>query len=146
MRTINTKLNSIVPKSIPTEEQTIGMKPKGLWYGFDDSWIDWVKNEVPEWLGDNNFELIVSTNRILSIDSDKELIEFTEKYADKNSNIGSFINNSMIDWKKVSKDYAGIEIPIYLHNMRLSVFWYYGWDCASGCIWDTSIIKKINKL
>ena len=24
-------------------------KPKGLWYGLGTSWIDWVRDEMPEW-------------------------------------------------------------------------------------------------
>jgi hypothetical protein len=21
--------------------------------------------------------------------------------------------------------------------------WYYGWDCASGCIWDSAAVERV---
>jgi hypothetical protein len=27
--------------------------------------------------------------------------------------------------------------------LRMGLMWYYGWDCASGCIWDTSVIERV---
>jgi hypothetical protein len=66
-----------------------------------------------------------------------EMIEFYKKYSSDRSpysGLGEFGN--WIDWKKVAKDYCGIEIPRYLWSCRMSHSWYYGWDVASGCIWD----------
>lgn len=44
---------------------------------------------------------------------------------------------SGIDWKAVAKEYDGIEIDPYQYERRFSegFLWYYGWDCASGCVW-----------
>ena len=25
----------------------------------------------------------------------------------------------------------------------MELFWYYGWDCASGCIWDPAAVAEI---
>jgi len=41
----------------------------------------------------------------------------------------------------VSKEYDGIEIAPYQWDARLSLIWYYGWDVASGCIWNLD--KKV---
>lgn len=48
------------------------------------------------------------------------------------------------DWIDVASRYSGIEIAPYQWKRRIhpSTFWYYTWDCASGCIWDLSAIKK----
>ena len=49
-----------------------------------------------------------------------------------------------LDWIKVKEQYQGIIIAPYQWDCRLSskCNWYYGWDCASGCIWDISCIKE----
>ena len=52
-----------------------------------------------------------------------------------------------IDWPWVSKSYKGIVIPNYIWSRRLEPghMWYYVWDCASGCVWDTSAITNWGK-
>jgi hypothetical protein len=48
-------------------------------------------------------------------------------------------------WNLVKEKYQGIIICPYFHNRRLMTShsqWYYGWDCASGCIWDVDCIKS----
>ena len=42
-------------------------------------------------------------------------------------------------WPGVAAEgWAGIEIAPYIWARRLDgpARWYYGWDAASGCIWD----------
>jgi hypothetical protein len=70
-----------------------------------------------------------------------EILHFNEKYKTLFSD-NSFRN---IDWKKVKKHYKGIIISPYQWKLRLDtrVFWYYGWDCSSGCIWDLSCITNV---
>lgn len=46
-----------------------------------------------------------------------------------------------IDWPKIMKHYAACEINPYLYQRRLESAWYYGWDCASGCVWDRTAIE-----
>jgi len=120
-------------------------KPIGLWYGIGSSWIDWVRNEMPNLERDNLFLLDIDSSRIKTISNDEELLEFNDKYKWNDS---SRYDLRLIDWTKVAKDYDGIEIVPYLHKMRLerSVFWYYGWDVASGCIWGDGVIKDIKKI
>ena len=50
-----------------------------------------------------------------------------------------------IDWNRVAKKYQGIIITPYIWERRLTTTctWYYGWDVASGCIWDNKAIKEI---
>lgn len=127
----------------PVEKQTEdGTKPKGLWYGIGSSWIDWVRNEMPDWEADNVFKININEDKILKITSTEELLDFNRKYGVKSN----FYNN--INWDKVSKDYSGIEISPYQYKLRLNrdVFWYYGWDVASGCIWGDNTIINVEKL
>ena len=52
-----------------------------------------------------------------------------------------------ISWDKVIKKYDGIFIAPYNWEARwhTETIWYYGWDCASGCIWNIDIIKEIKE-
>ena len=54
----------------------------------------------------------------------------------------------MIDWKKVASKYDGIEIVPYQPKARMNLLWYYGWDIASGCIWNlgNTSLNLISKL
>ena len=48
-----------------------------------------------------------------------------------------------IDWELIQKEgYGGIEICPYNWGWR-SQNWYYGWDVASGCVWDSSSIQDV---
>ena len=119
-------------------------KPQGLWYGIGTSWIDWVRSEMPSWERNNIFLIDIDESKIIKISNENELLQFNENYKSELENT-SF---SLIDWKKVSKDYEGIEITPYLYKMRFDrrVFWYYSWDVASGCVWGNGVIKNIEKL
>lgn len=127
-------------------KQPIHFKPKGLWYAIGGSWKRWSKREGYDGTTDNRFLIDIDESRILRMSNLKQLISFTKKYAASIPEIGE--SASMIDWDKVSKDYAGIEINPYVHAARLNMktMWYYGWDVASGCIWDLSIIKNYKKI
>lgn len=118
------------------------MKPNGLWYGIGTSWLDWIRSEMPHWERDNIFLLEIDDSKILKITNEHELLMFNDEYGEKKDYL------TTIDWLRVSKDYRGIEITPYLHTMRMDnrVFWYYGWDVASGCIWGSGVIKGIIKL
>ena len=49
----------------------------------------------------------------------------------------------IIDWHAVAQAYAGIEIAPYCWSLRFEYefLWYYGWDCASGCVWELSAVR-----
>lgn len=48
-----------------------------------------------------------------------------------------------VDWKAIMSSWPAIIIAPYQWRCRMDVMWYYGWDCASGVIWDTSIISEL---
>jgi thiaminase len=72
---------------------------------------------------------------------------FHKRYSKKLKIIYSneFISNEFINWKKVAKDYGGIEIcpciPVYKKYI-----WFALWDVASGCVWNTESIIKNTEL
>jgi len=110
-------------------QQSIGMKPQGLWYGFGKEWIDWVESEMPQWKGEYIYNMNVNDSNILQIKDYSEIINFTNKYI-------MIPSTYHINWNKVSFNYDGIEINPYIWKARHEFLWYYGWDVASGCIWN----------
>ena len=126
--------------------QKIGMKPKGLWYGFGTSWIDFIRSEMPDRETQHVFKIEIETNSedIIHVDTEKIFLWFSKRYKDPEKD-GS---DSQINWPEISKKYKGIEFPEYFDKFSRDYdhFWYIPWDIASGCIWDTSIIKNVIKL
>jgi len=132
----NTKIN------FREYKQRMSSKPNGLWYGFGDSWLSWVKSEMPGWERTKFFKLELDLSKILRLQHSGDLLTFTKKYR----NITDISSNYYIDWTKVAEEYSGIEIDKYYYNHRFDLDWYYGWDVASGCIWKQDAIINIKRI
>lgn len=128
-------------------DQTIdaGFKPRGLWLSDEDEygWLQWcTDNEYVHDVGLNVcYEVTLKeTANILYINTVEELlaIPVKEKY-------GLMF---VVDWSNIAENYDGIIITPYQWKCRnhQSCFWYYGWDCASGCIWNLDAIDKFQLL
>jgi hypothetical protein len=143
---------------VPPEAQSEnGMKPRGVWFGIGSSWKDWVSTEYGNSSTDiqghfpTNKETAIVLKRnakILRIKNAKQLDEFTRKYAGIDEFLapnkdGRWVPGQMINWKRVAQDYDGIIIAPYIGSRRLSdhTMWYYGWDVASGCVWNIDAIR-----
>jgi hypothetical protein len=123
---------------IPSAVQISGYKPKGLWYGCGNEWLEWLTYEMPQWIGRYIYAIELNEDNILKITSDEQFSAFEKAYG-----IPGYGGVGKIDWKKVSEEHGGIEICPYRHSRRMSSDWYYPWDVASGCAWDSSSIKSI---
>lgn len=145
------------PDSI-TKKITTG-KPFGFWVSVEGEY-DW-----EWWCRKENFRIehlqyvyevaIKENSSILHLKTCEEIKEFTCEYLNKPSNyIENVITSDLsyrnaathaLYWSRVKEKYSGIIISPYQWEQRLSreTSWYYGWDCASGCIWNTDIIEKI---
>lgn len=122
-------------------------KPLGLWVSCDgpQDWPEWCKAEK---FRNTEVQLRYRINlkagaNILYITDTAGMYAFTEKYGYE---YARYLH--AIDWLLVSKDYDGIIIPHYLWGCRLDskITWYYGWDCASGCIWNADAVESIQLL
>jgi hypothetical protein len=84
----------------------------------------------------------VKTGNVLKIDTYEKLLKFNEEFSSQSAPGVSFI-----DWANVAKKYDGIEIVPYQTKARMNynLLWYYGWDVASGCVWnlDTVTLRLI---
>lgn len=118
-------------------------KPRGFWLSVDGSgegWADWCKeNDF-----DSGWRYVYGVNlsrgaNILMIEDVSGLDSFTEEYGvsmDRH-------HSTLIEWARVADDYQGVIISPYQWGRRLdgpASGWYYGWDCASGCIWDADAV------
>jgi hypothetical protein len=125
-----------------TYDQRKASKPSGLWYGFGDSWLNWVKSEMPGWERSKFFKLELDLSKMLRLEHSSDLLSFTKKYRI----ITEIDSNYYIDWPKIAKEYSGIEIDKYYYNHRYDLNWYYSWDVASGCVWNQNAIIKIKRI
>lgn len=121
-------------RSVPHAEQLPGVKPSGLWVS-DESvgafgWRQFCASadfgierlRCAAWIRVN------PGAQILILSSDADIDRFHREYASQPWEV---------DWPAVAAKFAGIVITPYCWGRRLSfnTTWYYGWDCASGCIW-----------
>ena len=123
-------------------------KPEGFWVSVDGpcDWLEWTTSEDFGRGAIRHRVELVRDAKVLFITNVVELDAFAKKY-EKLYRFGTFTDQG-IDWKAVAKDYHGIIIAPYQWERRLSRYskWYYGWDCASGCIWNPKAIQSIDAI
>lgn len=134
-----------------SHEQWRRDKPRGLWVsveGNGDGWSDWCTSEgyglggIPHVVG------IAADARVLRLTSASCIDRFTAEFGEDPSwGRPTYYHPRSygIAWDKVASLYQGILIAPYCWERRLydGSPWYYGWDCASGCIWDSVAIAEI---
>jgi hypothetical protein len=130
-------------------------KPNGFWYSISDAWLKWQREDeiIYEYdLGTRYlYEVVIFSDKftgVMNPDPNKLLVllpddvKLFEAVYKLNSEYSGFLGT--IDWLRVSKDFAGLEIPIYNDELRFGYKFLYPWDVASGCIWNISVIKEVN--
>jgi len=147
--------------------QSLHPKPNGLWFDVNEEWKQWCE-AVEFRLEDLRYRhelTILDTSRILLLESDSDIDEFTHKYArnlfgsiqllQTTEDVDEFSReygsdlfgdikkqfSNFVAWSEVAEDYSGIIVAPYSRERSESYLWYYGWHCASGCIWDIDIIR-----
>lgn len=127
-------------------------KPLGFWITDDskDCWRSWC---IGEQFGlerlTHKHEIVLDESGILFLRTPCEILDFhdgygVEKWWGPDGQPRKY-RDWCIDWRRVAEQYAGIIITPYQWTLRLNAGtdWYYGWDCASGCIWKASAIREI---
>lgn len=132
-------------------------KPKGLWYGFGDSWIYFSKTGFSDDSYHSfktkkfGYKIYPNLSRIVILKTEDDVYNFVNKYL---SNLPDNHGEYNINWQAVARDYSGIEIPTYdelgmrnWHENNKKLFWWlYPWDVPSGCIWSPDGVAKIRSL
>jgi len=146
-------------KRFKDHEQKIEMKPDGFWYSVGDSWIQWCLSDAPGWLSPYIYEVILDEDKILKVSTIEEFDKFEDEHQGIREEFRLLMDHmpelklshgrrmrrffDQIDWPKIAQTYGGIEIAPYIWERRLESLWYYPWDCASGCVWNSTAIKEL---
>jgi hypothetical protein len=142
-------------------------KPNGLWFDVNESWKRWCE-AVQFRLEDLRCchrVTILDTSRVLFLRKAKDVDVFTRQYGHNISGLiqplqsseeldafaGQYGNDFFSDiqwqfsnyimWGEVAEKHSGIIVDPYFRARSQTYLWYYGWNCAGGCIWDTSVIR-----
>ena len=120
-------------------------KPRGLWYSCGRSWIRWT--EAAEACTDWNYVYrlhlwYLALPTLLQISSRAQFEAFDQTFT-RTLHGGPSIHYP--DWLHVAEHYTGVEICPYRKEYPPPI-WYYTWDVASGCIWDTNIVQEVEQL
>ena len=145
----NSKVEGLRLENTPRYVQPLGPKPRGFWFDVDGDWLRWVLGEGYEtdgsWHKPYWYEIVLPP-RLCYVGSVAALDEFTKFYAVPIHEAPPAVNQYQIDWPRLAAEFDGIVIAPYQWSRRNSLMWYYGWDCASGCIWrnqDRVEIKRV---
>ena len=131
-----------------------GMKPKGFWYEVNADWRRWCRSEMPHWINERYLHRVtLGDERLLEIRSVSELDAFNDEFLATEWRHGYSERYGPMDmgirWANVADQYDGIEIAPYLWGRRFDgPSWYYGWDCASGVIWNPrgARVERVRRL
>ena len=121
-------------------------KPNGLWLSVsgEDDWPSWCRAEG-FCLGGLAHETIITLDpaaRILLLESYDDIRGLTEQYPGASHDWSDVVYP---DWGAIAGQFDGIVIAPYSWEARFDpdTFWYYSWDCASGCIWNLDVIMSV---
>ena len=125
-------------------------KPTGFWVSVvgEDDWYNWCKDsEYRVETLENEYDVVLSPDaNILIIDTSEGVQSLADEYRLTQRHDASPLQAELYtypDWARIKSKYDGIIIAPYQWSCRLDVFWYYSWDCASGCIWNTAVIESV---
>lgn len=135
----------------PNNPQQVNSKPRGLWISDDadleNNWRSWCLSEQfnhQNLTHEHDVTLNQNAN-VMVLRSAFEIDAFHREFS-RGYSWQSDRQSRAIDWPMVAERYDGIIITPYIWDRRLdgeASNWYYGWDCASGCIWRPRAIAAI---
>lgn len=145
------RIGSVDRSKLSTHGNGGAYKPGGFWVSVDgeDDWEKWCIAEdfALGRLAIRHRITLAATANILHIASLAEIDSFADEYGvDRRSN--GYRLPREIDWHSVAAKHDGIIIAPYQWERRLAdgFSWYYGWDCASGCIWHPRAIASVETM
>lgn len=137
--------STLTPHSVDQSPEGRGDKPRGLWVSVDgeDDWPSWCHHEgFAEDRLVHRFRITLADDAtILTLSDPEALRSFTKEYDLSKPEMPFWT----MDWARLAKEYQGIIIAPYQWYARdfFKMTWYYTWDVASGCIWDSSAISSV---
>lgn len=130
----------------PDAPQPMSVKPKGFWVSVGTEWMEWC---VAEGFRLDTFKHVARVEialnaRILRLSGAADLDRFTKEYGTDRGYTS--LRHYDIDWMRVATLYDGIIIAPYCWERRHELMWYYGWDVASGCIWNPKVVTRFEAI
>jgi len=126
---------------IRPQPKTVEAKPHGLWYACGREWLNWTIQNNFHTHFDYVYRLHLDSSYLLMLRTLDEFDLFHNQFTTRR-----VVGLPWPNWHTIAQAYAGIEICPYQWKRRLEYSWYYGWDVASGCIWDTNIVQEVEQL
>jgi hypothetical protein len=133
----------------PSDWCWVGTKPAGFWVSNSASELDWLRVCVRDsWrlerLANRHVVTLDQAANLLRLDSTEALADTTDRFGVWEPWM-HFRNQRYIDWRRVTEIYDGILVERYFdiddHDPDCS--WFSSWSCASGCIWRSRAIARI---
>ena len=133
-------------------KQTRKDKPEGFWFTYEtNKWEDFMYNQTTRKL--YKYKLTIDSSNFLILDTIEKLNEFNEEYESDslfNEIYGAIWTGP--NWKKVKRDYDGVEFPNY-EELKKDIDmlddknrWLTFIDVNSGCVWNSKAIKNIEEI
>jgi hypothetical protein len=124
------------------DERPRDHKPVGFWLSVpgEADWKDWCEGESFNLEGLKHvYEVTLKPDaNVLVVDTLEKLDAFHTLYALKDP-----FEYRAVDWSVLKRIHDGIIIAPYQYERRLTLGWYYTWDCASGVIWNLNAIADV---
>lgn len=128
-------------------------KPSGFWVSDDSEfgWAKWCEAEQYQ-LGHVRYRYevkLAAPERLLWLRDEDSVRLFISEFGIEPPGFGRGVVGAFRyrepDWQRVAQHWGGVVITPYQWSLRLAdgFMWYYGWDCASGVIWDVSTIASL---
>lgn len=143
-----------IPVEVQNKHRSGFHKPTGLWVSVEgeDDWKNWC--EGGQWglasLACAIEVVLRPKATVLWLKGARALESFHTEYNYVAHHYGGDLGDrTAIDWARVANKYQGIIIAPYVWSLRLHApvsDWYYGWDCASGCIWDAAVVQELRPI
>jgi hypothetical protein len=128
-------------------------KPRGFWVSVlgERDWPAWCEAEgfQVKALRHGHQVTLRADARVLLLQTPHELDNFTARYGRApdcyrgDTTKTTRRQYTEIDWGRVAEQHDGLVVAPYQWQSRHEHMWYYGWDCASGCIWNLGAVEKV---
>lgn len=127
-------------------------KPNGFWFSVQGhmDWERWCRSH--RWrLKALRYQYLITLDPaypILLIDTERKMQWFDEVFSVVPGWAREYdiMDYKMIDWEPICWAWAGIIIAPYQWAYRHGLSWYYGWDCASGVVWNEDAIVGYERI
>lgn len=128
----------------PVPQDGRRLKPWGLWVSVGTAWLDWCRKNhwgrpsggptEHSWLA---YRITLDPEASIKVvETKQETRDLIEEYS---VSYHPEVSSRTLNWPALAEKYDGILLTRYYYDPELRMsheaLWYYGWDCASGCLW-----------